>query len=213
MKLNLTLAEAIKAMTDKKVPGIATANIRYHEFYDRQPYAQAGQNAIQFFGRNPSTISDDDSNLRTGKSELSSSQCFIVCAISTHLEPGADATAYGVGGTAAAIDDYIAFVRSGRLVFKTGSREDYVENGPLGRFPPATQLMLGGVGSDSSTAGAGQRTLIQHAAMEGGIYEVTPKIIMPGDAFEFSAKWSTPVAVSVAGRIDGRLYGYLADLR
>lgn len=216
MKLALpSLKDAIAIMTAAQVKNAATANIRYAELFDRQPYAQAGQTSLQFFGRNPSGLSDDATNLRSGKSEINTSQCFIVCGVSCHFEPGADQTL--VGATAAtslgAIDDYLTVMRSGRVVFKTGSREDYIENGPLFRFPPMTQPIISGAISDTTTAGGNQRTAMQNVCVEGDMYPVSPKIIMPGDAFELSVRWGASVPVSVAGLIEGRLYGFLADLR
>lgn len=211
----LTLVEATKILTDKAVKGAKDANIRYAELYDRQVYAQAGQTLISFFGRNPSLVAEDDCNLRSGKSEISSSQAFIVCGVSCHFEPGADQTS--VGATAAtslvALDDFLIVERSGRLVFRTGTREDYIENGPLARFPPMVQPVIGGAISDTTTAGAAQRTAIQNVFLSGEMYPVTPKVIMPGDQFELSAKWSALKPVSAAGVIEGRLYGYIADLR
>jgi len=211
----ITVKEAIAALVAKGIKDAANANVRYAEFYDRQPYAQAGQGIISFFGRNPSTYSEDASNLRTGKSEISSSQAFIVCGVSCHFEPGADQTL--VGATAAqslaALDDFLLVERSGRLIFKTGSREDYIENGPLFRFPPMVQPVIGGALSDTTTAGGSQRTALQNVLLTGDMYPVSPKIIAPGDAFELTAKWAAAVPVSAAGIIEGRLYGYLADLR
>ena len=211
----ISAVEAVKVMTDKQVKNASTSNLRYAEFFDRQAYAQAGQNTIQFFGRNPANVSYDESNLRSGKSEISSSQCFIVCGISCHFEPGADQTPSGapIAATLPALDDFLKVERSGRLVFKTGSREDYVENGPLLRFPPMVQPLIGGALADTTTAAGNAKSAILNVVLAGDMYPITPKIIMPGDQFEFSAQWAAPVVVSAAGIIEGRLYGYLADLR
>ena len=211
----ISATEAIKAMTDKGVKNASGANLRYAELFDRQPYAQAGQNTVQYFGRNPASVSYDDSNLRGGKSEISNSQCFIVCGISTHFEPGADQTPSGatIAATLPALDDFLKVERSGRVIFRTGSREDYIECGPLMRFPPMVQPLIGGALSDTTTAAGNAKSAILNVVLAGDMYPVTPKIIMPGDQFEFSVQWAAPVPVSAAGIIEGRLYGYLADLR
>lgn len=211
----LTPKEALEAFKAKKVQGAESGNLRYHEFFDRQPYAQAGQLLVPFFTRAPASVSEDDCNLRSGKPEMPSTQAFITCGISCHFEPGADQTSVGASAATSllAIDDFLAVERSGRLIFKAGSREDYVENGPLARFPPMTQPMFGGALSDSTTAGAAQRTGMQNVFIDGDMYPVTPKVLLPGDAFTAEARWGAAKAVSAAGVIEFRMYGYIVDLR
>lgn len=210
--LSITTDQAIAIMKGKGLTGLENANVRYHEFYDIQPYNAAGFIALPFFGRNPAGLGIEDTNLLTGAPQLPASQAFVACAISMQFTPGADRTLLGAPLTAvAAIDDFIAVTESGRVNFKTGTAKEYVSNGPLRRFPAATQLAIDCAASDTSTAAAGQRTVIQLPKIQGPIYEITPKVLKPLEVFTFESRWNAQVPVSIAGKIEARMYGFLAD--
>lgn len=210
--ISLTADDAAKIMTAKGLKNVGNANLRYHEFYDIQPYQQAGHQMLSYFGRNPSGLSIEDTNLLGGTSQLAASQAFLACALSVQFTPGADRTMLGAPGTAlAAVDDFIAVAESGRVNFKTGTAKEYVSNGPLRRFPAATQLAYDGSASDTTTAGAGQRTIVQLPKIQGPLYEFTPKLMMPLEVFTFETRWDKAVAVSANGKIEARLYGFIAD--
>ena len=210
MKSISTKINSIVAALQARGIDVSKFQPRYYEFFDNQPYAQAGQATTKFFSREVGSRSADDCNL-DAPSRFPTNQIFVCCALSTLFIPGADQNSTGANAQPAFIDDFLVVNNAGRVEFAVGSTSTYVNNGPLRSFPAARQIVLGGAVTDSSTAGAAQRTEIQAANISGDIYEITPKIIMPGEQFRFDVKFASNVPVSVAGRMEARMYGFLAE--
>lgn len=180
--------------------------------YDFQTYAAAGQTQLQFFqtpqGQDGKSVADTNM-LSAG--QLPQPVHFLVQSIELMFFPG---TLPGTTAAAAAApsfgNDVFTVLKSGSLRFFIGSKA-YLEEAPLGRFPPKTRME-----SESGLSGtfaAGTFIASDYAAFAGRPYFMTPPVLLvPNQNFSVTLNWPAVVALpsTVAGRIgcilDGILY-------
>jgi hypothetical protein len=119
------------------------------------------------------------------------------------------ATATTLGGF---INDTYVISKSGVLTLQIGSNRQYIQDGPLGQFPPITRLavataLAGGI------PGTGTQNLneVTYAVLSGQPYSITPVYITATLGFQEIVTW--PAAVTLPsgnnGRLISRLDGYL----
>ncbi len=193
--------------------------------YDYQVYATAGATALTFFSTpigqglsaapgnagNVKTIADTNMQLA---GQLPAGQNFCIETVEVHFEPGAVSTAntftmvspiaFAAAASAAtvfaAVSDVAAIYRSGTLILSVGSK-NYLQESPLGRFPPQAHLSVqGAVASTSATVG---QTAVTLARMEGRPYHIIPIRLVNGQNFACSLTW--PVAVATPSAFNGRI--------
>lgn len=178
-----------------------------HSLYDFQTYANAGQTQLLFFqvpkGQGSKTINDTNMELA---GSLPSPKMFLVESIEVLFFPGelpVTSAAAGAIATAPAVPNFMNDVytvqKSGSLKFFIGSKT-YVEEAPIGRFPPKTRLdgsaaaALGG-----GVAGAGDFVVsntIDFAAFAGRPYRIDPEILIePTQNFSIELNWPSVVAL------------------
>lgn len=191
--------------------------------YDFQTYAQAGQTSLTFFqqpiGQGGKTIADTNLELA---GQLPAPKNFVVESIEIYFFP-ADAPVTVTNGTAvsATVSNYAndvdAVAQGGSLDLFIGSKS-YLQEAPLGRFPPKTRLQTEFAASlqtkQAIAADDGAQYTADYAAMCGRPYFLDPyKILLaPTQNFSVTLTWPTAVAVSAAARIGVVLDGVLFRL-
>jgi hypothetical protein len=182
--------------------------------YDFQPYAQAGQTELNFFqvpvGQSSKTLVD--TNMQTA-GVLPNPQNFLVTNIQVYFYfTASDLATFGAQAAAEQINDVYDVMKSGYLEFFIGSK-NYVQEGPLGRFPPRTGLIVSSSLADQSTIAANLLSKIAYANFGGAPYDLTPPILLtPTQNFRVSTKWPTAVALSAIARIGIVMEGILYRL-
>ena len=171
-------------------------------YYDFQTYAQVGQTSLNFFqvpvGQSSKTLAD--TNMQQAGSLPSPIQ-FLVQDIQIFFFPAGDLSQFGAQAAAENVNDVYDVSKSGWLEFLIGSK-NYIQEGPIGRFPPSNGLTVAAALADQTTAGATMQSRISYANMAGRIWAVTPQILLkPTQNFKVSLNWPAAVAISAAGRI------------
>ena len=85
--------------------------------------------------------------------------------------------------------------------FRIGDK-DYLQEAPLGVLPQSFRLAGGAALSDTTTAGAGQTTVIDYAVMAGPVYQLVPLRLISNQ--EFVAAINSPALVAMPSGVDGR---------
>lgn len=181
--------------------------------YDFQTYAQAGQTGLDFYqvpqGQSSKTLADTNMEMA---GSLPNPKAFLVKNIQVYFYPAGDVAQFGAQAAAEAVNDVWDVMKSGYLEFFIGSK-NYVQEGPIGRFPPRTGLITSSSMADASTAGANLQSRIAYANFGGAPYDLDPPILLnPTQNFRVSLKWPTAVAISAAARIGVVMEGFLYRL-
>lgn len=181
-----------------------------NSLYHFQAYAAAGAAQLQFFnvGFGSAAGGKDDTNLEV-PNQLQAGQTFEYRAIEIHFFPGVEVAAYGAGAIASFARDVYAVGKAGRAEFVISSKTVLIE-GPIGRMPPSTRMVLDAALSDASTAAVAQQSRIAYAAWGGPLYTLTPDVIRPTEAFNITLYNLPALPSAVAGRIGVVLQGVLS---
>lgn len=181
--------------------------------YDYQTYAAAGQTSLSFFqvplGQAGKTVAD--TNIEVAGS-LPQPKHFLVESIEVRFWPGVLPVTFATGalGTQAAsnyTNDVETFSQSGSLNFFIGSKT-YLEEAPVGRFPPKTYVDADFAVSQTvnQAAAADQENSIQMdlAYVRGRPYFINPAtLLIPTQNFKVTLAW--PVAVALPSDTDARI--------
>ncbi len=182
--------------------------------YDATTYAAAGQTSLTFFqlpiGQSGKTIADTNMELA---GQLPAPKYFLVESIEILFFPGDDPVS--VDNSAASPDaiatnfanDVYAVEQSGSLNFFIGSKT-YLEEAPLGRFPPKTRLETEfAFAKNSTTAQAESSNQISadYAAFCGRPYFLDPYMILLAPTQNFNVTLTWPVAVALPSTVDARI--------
>lgn len=189
--------------------------------YDFQTYPAAGSTQLTFFaipiGQGGKTLSDTNMTLA---GQLPTGNEFLVQSIEVIFFPTVPAVAaqnpaaFGQQAVANIINDVYTVYRTGNLVFSV-LQKDYLQEAPLGRFPPKTRFTVRAALADATTAGANQQSRIAYAYAEGRPYLLSPADILLVSNQNFSVRLNWPEGAQALpsgnpGRIgvilDGILY-------
>jgi len=187
--------------------------------YDFQVYAAAGQTQLTFFalpvGQGGKTLSDTNMTLA---GQLPRNQEFLLQSIEIVFFPTTPTVAaqmpaaFGAQAVAQIVNDSYIVGRAGNLALVIGSKP-YLQEAPLGRFPPKTHFEIDAAAADVTTAGAALQTRIAYAGWSGRPYMIDPaSLLLPENQnFSISLNWPEGVqAITNPGRIgvvlDGILY-------
>lgn len=177
--------------------------------YDITTYANAGQTSLQFFqvprGQSSKTLAD--TNMQSA-GQLPQPQHFLVESIEILFFPGVlpTTTLTSIAETEFANDVYTVS-KSGSLDFFIGSKS-YLQEAPLGRFPPKTRLSVEGNHSilelQASAADAEKQVSTDYAAGIGRPYYLDPPVLLvPNQNFNITINW--PAVVALPSGADGRI--------
>lgn len=195
--------------------------------YDSAAYPTTGVASLTFFqfqtGTGTGVISGasktlEDTNMQNGGS-LPAMQAYIVSSIEVEVQTGISSagfaaaelpSVFGAQLAANQINDMYKIRMTGYLNFNIGSKS-YMQEGPLGRFAPATTFQLNAGLSDTTTAAAASQSRIAYADMEGPVYNLSPNnlLLVPQQNFNVTLNWNTLETVTAAARIFVRLGGQL----
>lgn len=184
--------------------------------YDFHSYAAAGQSVLTFFaqpqGQGGKTLSDTNMTLA---GQLPANQQFLVESVEIMFNPTTPTVAAQMPGAAVAAltipqivnDAYIA-LRGGNLQFIIGSKP-YLQEAPLGRFPPKAHFTV--EGAAATTVAATQLTAI-FPYWAGRPYMLKPASLLldSNQNFAVSLNWPEGVqAIANPARIGVILDGFL----
>jgi hypothetical protein len=174
-------------------------------FYDTTTYAAAGQTQLQFFqtpkGQLGKTVADTN---MTVAGQLPQPQHFLVESIEILLFPGGDISTLGDATAASQFaNDMYDVAKSGSLNFFIGSKT-YLEEAPLGRFPPKTKLGVVGAKALSPTTVTDTDLQADYACWSGRPYYLDPPVLLvPNQNFSVTLSW--PAAVALPSLVDARI--------
>lgn len=177
-------------------------------YYDKQTYAAAGQTGLSFFqsGRTGSRTFEDTNWPGSGNALPEGFQ-FTVQFLMFRFIPGATVLVGQVGAAASNpglyTRDILAIGQRG-FVKMTYLSSDFVQDGPLDRFPTDTRLSGWAAAADATTAAAGLQTLVNYANWAGAPYRIFDLCLKPQVAFETSVAWPGGVVATpstVAGSL------------
>jgi len=174
--------------------------------YDFQAYATAGTTQLQFFqvpkGQSGKTVADTNMTIA---GMLPQPQYFLVETIEIYFYPGVEP---GVEAAAAPTEpefsnDMYALAKSGSLNYFIGSKT-YLEEAPIGRFPPKTKQEGYAALHFAQAVAADQQMHIDYSAWCGRPYYINPQtMIPPNQNFNVSLNW--PAAVATPSGTNGRI--------
>ena len=177
--------------------------------YDYQVYASGGQTSLSFFqvplGQGGKTIAD--TNIEVAGS-LPQPKHFLVESCEIRFWPGVNpVTLVTTLAESEFTNDVYTLSKSGSLNFFIGSKT-YLEEAPLGRFPPKTKLEAQFAVALEFKQGAAadeeQQVTMDMAYMCGRPYFINPAtLLIPTQNFKVSLNW--PAAVALPSGQDARI--------
>lgn len=187
--------------------------------YDYQAYDTLGHSFLNFFsvpvGQNSKTYSDTNMTLA---GQLPKNQEFLIQSIEVQFFPTTPTSAaqmpaaFGAQAIAQIINDVYIVTRSGNLNLTIGSKT-YLQEAPVGKFPPKTHMCVDAALADVTTAGDNLQSRIAWAYAGGRPYQLTPApLLLPENQnFAVSLNWPEGAqAITSDARIgvilDGILY-------
>ena len=182
--------------------------------FDFQTYAGAGQTSLTFFqlpiGQAGKTIADTNLTLA---GQLAAPIYFLVESIEVYFYPAdLPVNAQNAADSPDALpsnfsNDVYEVARSGSLNFFIGSKT-YLEEAPIGRFPPKTRLETEfGFAASSVTAAAEASNQVSgdYAAFSGRPYFLDPYKILIAPTQNFNVTLTWPMAVALPSTQDARI--------
>lgn len=190
------------------VPGMAGAV--WWPLFDKQTLAAAAVAQQTFFavpiGQAGKTATDTNMELA---GQIPSGQRFIITGVGVHILPGGspsvgDASA-GVAANNEFINDVYAVVKTARLKLTIGAK-DYVNHGPLMRFPPANRI--DGHAAAATTVAA-TNVAVSYGAAAGQMFPTFDTELVAGQNFSVTLFDLPALPSTVAGTVIVDLYGWL----
>ncbi len=186
--------------------------------YDRVAYIAAGQAQLAFFntpnGSGGKTLSDTNlqlaGQLPANNQQLIQSIELRFCYTTPTVAAGMPA-AFGAQAVAVQVNDTYIFYRSGNLQLVIGNK-NYLQEAPMGKFPPKTNFRVDAAVTDATTAGAAFQTRIAAPYIEGRPYLLKAALrLEPTQGFGVTLNWpegvqaiSNPATVQCT--LDGIFY-------
>lgn len=174
--------------------------------YDFQAYPNAGVTQLLFFQvpKGQSSKTQFDTNMTVAGS-LAAPINFFVQSIEVVFFPGVlPGTGVATTATPAFTNDIFTVSKSGWLDFFIGSKS-YLQEAPLGRFPPKNALQgWGAMAGGNSTATTLFRTSVDYSQFGGRPYFIDPGILL-APTQNFNVSLNFPTAVALPSGVDGRI--------
>lgn len=207
------------ANLQQHVTQLATQDIIWGPLYDSATYiATTGQTQLSFFsvpqgqgtttapgGSGTKTLQDTNMN---AAGQLTKGNAFYMTGQEILFFPGESPETIATLVVNNFANDTYVFSKNGVLTLTVGSNRTYLQDGPLGMFPPATRLAVGAAVANGSTSSLSE---VVYAVMSGEVYTVVPIYIEATLGFQEVMTWSAAQALASANnaRVFARLRGYL----
>lgn len=190
----------------------------YSPLYDSATYTSATTTSISFFstpigqgtttapgGSGPKTYADTN---MTNAGLLPLGNRFYCTGIEFVLYPGINPGRGAVADSTAGnfVNDVYALGKSGVVIMRIQNR-DYVVDGPLDKFAPATRLGGFAAASTNLTTGAATYSEIGYAAWAGQLYHIVPVYLEANQYFTLTVNW--PAAITMPSGQNARLFARL----
>lgn len=193
--------------------------------YDSIAYPAAGLNSASFFsipigqgvGFGGGAKTRSDTNLQLA-GQLPAGNMFICSSVEVSFQPATPTVAagmpaaFGAQAVATSINDAYIVGRSGNLNLTILSKP-YIQDAPIGKFPPTADFTLNAALSDGTTLAASSQSRIGYAGWEGLTYVLTPNNLLIPSSTNFSVTLAWPEGLQVItnpARIFVRMNGMLA---
>jgi hypothetical protein len=157
----------------------------------------------------PKTI--DDTNM-TAQGQLTAGNEFFMVGQEIVFFPGENpANVEAPAAFGNFINDTYAFSKGGTLTLAIGSNRNYIQDGPMGMFPPLTRLNVSTAVSAEEGITGTSIAEVTYAAMGGSPYNITPVYITSNLGFQETLSWTAPVVLPSGNnaRVFSRLDGWL----
>jgi hypothetical protein len=175
--------------------------------YDFQTYANAGTTTSYTFfqvpkGQSAKTLADTNLTLA---GTLAAPINFFVQSIEVVVFPGVNpATEVATNAISNFTNDIYVLSKAGFLDFFIGSKS-YLQEAPLGKFPPKTHLHgWSAISQSDSTASTLARGSIEYAAFGGRPYFIDPGILL-APTQNFSVTLNFPTTTALPSAADARI--------
>lgn len=179
--------------------------------YDFQTYATAGATQFTFFqttiGAGGTTLAD--TSIRSA-GQFPRPQEFLITGIQVYFRPGEEPETVGLADDAQQdfVNDVFAVLFGNAWLELFIGSKPYLQDGPLAKFTQQFKLMGDSAISDSTTAGAAQKSVISYATHCGRYYSITP-VKLPANQ-NFNVNINFPAAVATPSGNDARI-GVILD--
>lgn len=202
------------------VTQLAQQDVIYAPLYDSASWGTAGQTQLTFFtapvGQGTTTAPGAsgtktlaDTNLNSA-GQLTKGNEFFMTGQEFMFFPGSNPEqAIGAAGINGFLNDTYLASKSGFVTLQVGSNRNYIQDGPLGIFPPNARLYVAAAIGGTDTAATNSVLSNVYASWSGEPYEITPVYIEATLGFQESIQWPAAVALATTARIFSRLRGYL----
>jgi hypothetical protein len=205
------------------VTQLATQDIIWGPLYDSANYTGTnGQTSLSFFsvpqGQGTTTAPSatgaktiSDTNM-TAAGQLTKGNAFYMTGQEILFFPGESPEVLPATILSNFINDTYIFSKNGILTLTIGSNRQYLVDGPMGMFPPATRLAVAAaVGVVTNTATSVDLFEVAYGVMSGEVYTVVPIYIEATLGFQELITWQAAQALPSANnaRVFSRLRGYL----
>ncbi len=206
------------------VTQLATQDIIWAPLYDANTYVgTTGHTQLNFFSAPigfPTTSAPNASGNKTiadtnmnAAGQLTAGNDFFMVGQEIVFYPGElPGTIEAATGVGNFINDTYAFSKSGTLTLSIGSNRQYIQDGPMGMFPPLTRLSVASaLAGDAAGTGTTGLAEVTYAAMGGSPYNITPVYITATLGFQEVLTWpaAVPLPSGTNGRVFSRLDGWL----
>jgi hypothetical protein len=192
--------------------------------YDSIAYPAAGLNTATFFGTPlgqgtgfggvaGKTLSDTN---MVAPSMVPTNISFLIQSIEIEIQPTTPSVTaqlpavFGAQAAALLANDVFIIGRSGNVRLQILAK-DYLNEAPLGRFPPRTFYQVEGALADVSTAGANLQSRLAFANWRGVTYHVSPADLRLESTVNFSLVCAWPEGLQVINN-PARLFVHLNGL-
>lgn len=202
------------------VTQLANQDVIYAPLYDANTWGTAGQTQLVFFtapvgqgttsapgATGTKTLADTNLNsagqLTKGNEFYMTGQEFVFFPGSS---PEQDLTAAGINGF---LNDTYNASKSGFVTLQVGSNRNYIQDGPLGIFPPSARLAVAAAFGGTDTAATNSILTAVYGVWAGEPYDITPVYIEATLGFQETIQWPAAVTLVTTARIFSRMRGYL----
>lgn len=179
-------------------------DVSYNALYDYQDYAMAGVSTMTFFqvpiGQSSKTLADTNMKLA---GQLPKGEEFLVTGIEVAFFPSSNDISTDDATLQYAYDYYRVMRAPSWLQFNILNK-DYVQQGPLCKFPPAQHFELNSAMAEGNAA-LHSSSILQHV---GQTYEIVPVALQSSMSFDVTVNFKTVIPVNSDGRIGVSLRGF-----